>query len=324
MRAGLLSDPRVVALLRRDFVPCVISALNTVQCLADPRDAETLARYVDPKGEDFDGGEREVFILPDGTMLGVFLSLHGSVPLNGKTHFTRAGRHTEDAVVVFKRHAREALERTDGGVPPDWAEVWEGGTEDVAAIAATVPQWPLPARDEQALRVFVRNSYRMYEDLAGCELVALDAATVAALLAACDEVGARVALPVTPFRALVNAMVPRGQVGTHLADESIDGVLELCVDELDGDSVRGHIEGRYAMVPGDRSEVGLRSNAACLFTSSGRFVGRFTIDRSAKRVVELRAAILDVEFEWLPRYRPLAGEFPAVHAAAIEWVRGAR
>src|SRR5690606_309581 len=134
----------------------------------------SLARYVDPKLDDFDGGEREAFILPDGRMLEVFMSLHGTWRLNGKTHYTRAGRRSEDAVALFRQHAETALRAVPAGLPADWDAIWAGTAEEVEASAAEAPRWPVPAAGRQALRVFSRNSYRMYEELAGCELVLLD------------------------------------------------------------------------------------------------------------------------------------------------------
>lgn len=321
MRAGLLSDPRVIALLRREFVPCMTSALNTPGCFRDPRDAETLARYVDPDLDDFDGGEREAFVLPDGTMLDVFLSLHGPDRWSGHTHYTREGRRSEDAARPFREHAEDALRRVHGALPEDWEAIWAGQTDAVKEIAATAPRWPEPAEGERALRVFARNSYRMYDDLAGCELVPFEDAEASAWIAALSEAGAEVTLEAETFRRIVRAMVPRGMVATHLADGSIDGEITLTCESTDGAVVRGRIEGTYAMTPRAKSEVGARENAACLFRSAGRIRGRFAFDREAARVLELRAATADVEFAWLPGYRPRDEDFPPRHAAAFEWIQ---
>lgn len=319
MRAGLLSDPRVVVLLRRAFVPCMISARNTPECLDDPRDLETLVGCASAGGDDFDGGEREAFILPDGTMQSVFLSLHGRVPDDGTTHFTCAGRRTEDAVIPFRQHAIAALEQAHGELPEDWDAIWAGDDPEVAEIAEAEPRWPVPAPGACALRVFARNSYRMYEDLSGCELVAIGSDVERTLCAALREEGDAIELPEPAFRDLVRAMVPRGQVDTRLADDSIEGRLELRVERAAADVVRGTVKGGFAMTPFERAEVGKRDNAACLFRSSGRIEGRFVIDASTQRITELRAATTDVDLEWLPRFGVRAGEFAPRLAAAFEW-----
>ena len=51
MRAGLLSDPRVVVALRTLFVPVHMTALNTAHCMHDPRDEALLKEVLQERGE---------------------------------------------------------------------------------------------------------------------------------------------------------------------------------------------------------------------------------------------------------------------------------
>lgn len=319
MRAGLLSDPRVVALLQTHFIPVHVSERNTPDCMRDRRDLELLARYAGGATDDFDGGEREVFVLPDGRMQRVFLSLHGTHAGNGCTQMTAAGRRSDDAVALFRTHGAAALQQLHGELPADWQAIWDGKAPQLAALQAAGPQWPLPAAGEAALRVFVRNSYRQYDDLHGCELVPLADAEVAALAAGLRSAGDRAALPRAAFVALANAMVPRGQVATRLQPESIGGGLEFVVEAVDGDGVRGRIDGRFALQPKAWQEVGLRQNAVCMFSSAGRFAGRFAL--AAGRLQQLRAVATEVEFAWRPRFGSYDGFAPR-HQVAIEWVSG--
>lgn len=310
----------MVALLQTAFIPCHISARNTPECMHDPRDVDLLGHYARTTGEQFQGGEREAFVLPDGTMQQVFLSLHGPDRWNGQLHMTAAGRRSELAVQPFRQHAERAL-RAAGGLPEAWDAIWRGEHELVRQIAATAPRWPEPEPGALALRVFVRNSYRMYDDMHGCELVPLAETVVADWCRELAAVGDRAALPDAAFRDLARAMVPRGQVDTTLADGSIAGRLELAVQAVDGDLVRGRVTGHFALLPQDKAEVGRRPNAACRFTSEGRLVGRFVLDRAAGQVRELRVGATGVALDWRSGGASVR-EFDPFHAIGIELVAG--
>lgn len=294
MRAGLLSDPRVVALLRERFIPCLLPALNTADRMADARDAALLQSYVRTGGEAFRGGEREVFLRPDGTMLDVFMSLHGPGG-GGQTHMTAAGRRSEQACQSFFRHAELALRGPRGELPPEWPGFRRGTAPEVAALAAVPPAWPQPPAGTSALRVFVRHGGHTYDDLHGCELVACEPRQ--AELAALTGVGARASWSPPRFRALVRAMVPRGGVDTCLRDDSIDGELTFAVTARDGDGLRGELRGRFAMTPKTRDEVSRRENAASLFTATGTLVGRFAL-RADGTLAELRLVATDGKIVW--------------------------
>lgn len=321
MRAGLLSDPRVVLLLQSLVVPCRITARNTAELLQDPRDLELLDDLAARTGEPFQGGERELFLLPDGTPQRVFLSLHGTDQRNGCVQFTAAGRRSAEASALFWRHAERALVAVHGALPAAFTAIRDGSAPGLEELGKAAPLWPRPAAGATALRVFVRNSYRQYDDLHGCELVAVPAAAGAALANGLQQAGDRAGLPAEVFLELARAMVPRGQVGTRLQDGSIEGGFVLCADAVEGGIVRGHVEGDFLLRPRELAEVSRRSNAACMFRSAGRFAGSFTLDRQQGRFLALRVAAFDVQFEWQPRLG-FRGVFPPWYRIAIEAVDG--
>lgn len=317
MRAGLLSDPRVVALLLHEFVPCLSSALNTPDLIGDPRDVDLLAGYARAGRERFVGGEREAFLLPDGTMMDVFMSLHGPDGVSGpKAHGTAAARRSAAATALFRRHGEAALLRC-GGLPEEWGAYWDGTAEAVKAVQQQGPQWPRPRG--QALRVFVRNGHPAYDDLHGVELLALDGRRL--LVGELAKAGDRAEVTREVFFDLVRAMVPRGDVDTRLKDESITGELVLVAERGEGDLVSGRLEGTFAMAPKERAEVGRRANAAGMFAAHGRLLGRFTWNRSNGCLGSLRAAAVDTEHRTLLPWDELHG-LVLDYAVAIEWVVG--
>jgi hypothetical protein len=320
VRAGLLSDPRVVHLLRTCFVPCMLSARNNKELLGDARDLALLESISKATGEPFQGGERELFLLPDGTPQRVFLSSHADGNSNESTHRTAAKRRTEAAVRPWRRHAEAALRAVHEDLPEPWARAWSPEAAEVAAIAAEPAHWPVPPPGEQALRVHVRNSYLLYDDLHGCELSPLRAAdteALAASLGATPKVGARAALPLDAWLSLVRAMAPRGMVGTRLREASVRGEFEFVVESTDGGAVAGRVEGSFAMAPTVSSEVSIRETGTCMFTCSGRFAGRFRLESG--RLASLRAVAVDVALRWLPRF-PVPNVFAPRQAIAIELV----
>jgi hypothetical protein len=162
VRAGLLSDPRVVVALRTLFVPVHCSALNTPHCMRDPRDVELLRSHAGAATDRFIGGEREAFLLPDGTMQRVFLSLNQG----SSSQYTAAKRRADSATREFRHHGAIALRDSgDGEVPAEWRRLWDGEHEALAPLADERPRWPAPPPGRQGFRVFVRNSYKMYDDL---------------------------------------------------------------------------------------------------------------------------------------------------------------
>ncbi len=323
MRAGLLSDARVVAILRELFVPVHVTALNTLHCMRDPRDEALLRAAIRDDTDDFDGGEREAFLLPDGTMLPVFMSLHGREMTEWETrasHYTGDGRRDETTVAEFRHRGADALRRVHGELPEKWRQLWDPEHSAVQEVLASSPRWPEPAPGTAALRVFSRNSYRMYDDLHGAELVTLAAADLRAWTTPLRTGDRRAAMPRAAFVSMARAMVPRGMVDTELADASITGELVLVVEQGEPAGLRGRIEGRFALEPKAKEEVGKRLNAACLFESRGQLRGRFELS-SDGRLRLLRVVAHGVEFAWLPGYSTRDDEFEPWHRVAIEWVQ---
>ncbi|MCA8951932.1 MAG: hypothetical protein KDE27_20655 [Planctomycetes bacterium] len=321
MRAGLLSDPHVVALLRELFVPVHISALNTPDCMRDPRDAELLRNAIADDTDDFDGGEREAFVLPDGTMTRVFLSLHGREVGEHRSvaeHFTAEGRRAEAVVRTFRERGAMALTSVHGELPARWRQLWDDDDPTVAAIARMQPRWPVPPVGEAAFRVFARNSYKMYDDLHGVELAGVTAAEQREWLAPLAE-GRRAVLPASAFVTLARAMVPRGQVDTELGVDAIAGELALVPERSANGRIEGRVEGRFDLAPKSLAEVGKRESAACLFESRGRLVGEFALD-IATATLRLRVVARDVDFEWHSRGGWIDEWFEPWHRVAIEWV----
>lgn len=324
MRAGLLSDPRVVALLRTLFVPVHISALNTPHCMPDPRDVAVLQGCVSESTDLFLGGEREVFVLPDGTMQRVFLSLNGHAVgeySSGAAQYTATGRRSEDATRMFRHYGSLALRALHDELPAAWRELWDLEHPAVVAVMAEAPRWPEAPAGRQGFRVFVRNSYRMYDDLHGSQLALLADSTTAAWGGALTAVESRSPLPRESFLALAGAIVPRGMVDTELAASSIAGALELVAERVSAGRVEGRVEGGFSLLPTDKGEVGKRPSAAALFESKGRLVGRFVWDREARTFVELRIVATDVQLAWLPVDRR-DEYFDPRHQIGIEWVCG--
>lgn len=317
VRAGSLSDARVVALLSTHFIPCISSALNTPQHISSPADAELLAKCAGKQKGTFFGGEREAFLLPDGTMQRVFLSLHGPDERNGCVQMTAKGRRSEDAVWQFKAHAERALIALHGELPADWDAIWEGKHESVKALREAGPSWPVPKPGTAALRAFVTNSYRQYDQLLGCELVAAGELK-AQLVKALAEPDARLDLDRDTLVALGRAVVPRGQVGTKLLPESITGRVTFVVESCAGARVQGRIEGELALVPKTRAEVGLRDSAVTRFSHESRIEGSFVLEAGTVR--ELRLVSRDVKFDWITGHPKMSFEFAPAHEFAVEWV----
>jgi hypothetical protein len=312
----------VVVALQELFVPVHISALNTPHCLRDPADAELLRSYIRTDTDDWDGGEREAFVLPDGSMLPVFLSLHGRNHdewTSRASHYTAAERRAEAAVQVFRTWGERVLQRIHGAPSPRWAAIWAPGDAAVQAVAAVAPRWPEPAPGTAGWRVFVRNSYRQYDDLAGSEIVPLEAAALQQWLAPLAAGEERLVLPRERFVALARAMVPRGMVDTELQEASITGELALVVTARDTEGVRGRVEGSFALRPTTRYEVAKRENAACLFRSVGQLRGEF---RFAAGRLQLRAVATDVAFAWQPLGGGRDEDHAPWHRVAFEWVVG--
>src|SRR5262245_23484118 len=106
-----------------------MSALNTACCMHDPRDEELLKSMAGGGTDRVVGGERETFVLPDGTMQRVFLSLNDhEVDAGGGSvdQYTAAARRSDAVTRLFRHHGANALRSVHGEVPDAWRELWNG------------------------------------------------------------------------------------------------------------------------------------------------------------------------------------------------------
>ncbi len=325
MRAGLLSNPCVIAQLQTNFLPVHISALNTPECMHDPRDVATLASFATDDTDRFQGGEREAFVRADGTMGTVFLSLSGSEVRGNEFHcsqYTAPLRRDDSVVRLFRYYGAVALRTTNDALPSSWRELWDPEHPLVTSIASALPRWPEPRAGEQGFRVFVRNSYRMYDDLHGSQLALVDGPALATWTQHIAELGIATKLPEASFRALADAMVPRGGVDTRLDDASIAGDLLLRPEAIEGPYVVGTLQGSFALTPTRSEEAGRRPSAAWLFHSKGQLVGRFRWNRENGQFEQLRVVADQVDFSWDPPDRDRPDYHAPRHQIAFEWVFG--
>lgn len=294
MRAGSLSDARVVALLRKYFVCARLPELSTKDLIRDPRDIALLERLHAeamagpyPRRPGFFGGEREAFFTPDGEVLDVFLSL-GTQGRSDSQFLVEQRARPEAMVQRFFERAASALRAVHGALPDDFEALCDGSAAAVAEVAASVVPHPRVASDGPALRVSVRNDRVMYTELCGQDLIAWKDAELAQLLPDCS-VGERARKwPRAAFLRIAHASYPRGAVLPRLRDESILGELHMLVDEVTDAAVRGRIEGRLELRPTTGEEVGARKEARMPFELRMELCGDFTFDRVAGHFTALR------------------------------------
>lgn len=325
MRAGLLSAPCVIAQLQTNFIPLHISALNTPECMHDPRDAQTLRSFASGDTDLFQGGEREAFITAEGKIGTVFLSLNGSEATGYSpqcSQYTAPFRRADSALRLFRHYGSIALRATNDELPQSWRDLWDPQHALVTYIASACPRWPEPRTGEQGFRVFVRNSYRMYDDLHGSQLALISTPALTTWTQHIVELGTPSKLPEAAFRELAGAMVPRGGVDTRLDDTSIAGELTLRPEAIEDQYVVGTLQGSFALTPTRSEEAGRRASAAWMFQSKGQLVGRFRWNRRHGQFEQLRVVADKVEFTWNPPDQDQPDYHTPRHQIAFEWVRG--
>lgn len=306
MRAGTLSDHRVLALLRRHFVCVHMPELVTRHLIEDPADLALIERYdrecrSNKRGwPGLHGGEREVFLAPDGELLDVFLSLN--VGTEAQRQYTRAARAAPDvAVRRFFAAARVALRHTVAGVPEDFAALGDGTHPAVGAVAALVPDAPAPPGDgRQHVAVHVRNDLVMYESLVASSWFSLDHAQARAILPEPSAAGLTTAWPRELVLALARAAYPRGAgVLLDLADESIEGEVTTRIERSNLGVIVGTFTGQLTLTADTPAERGHRSSyrpfRSLTFALVGDFAfeattGRWTTFRLASTSADLRCA----------------------------------
>ncbi len=281
MRAGSLSDARVVAALRKYFVPVHIPMLSTADLIGDPRDRALLEKYNGgPTGGWFWGGVREVFFAPDGKQLALFMLIYPG-PRQQSQLVRRVRAKPKAAVRRWFEEAGRALVRVRGALPKDWDALRRGTAPEVAAIAAVKPPATRPKGDV-ALRVDVRNDQLMYESLVGTDWLVLSHEEARALLPERLEPGTRRAWPRKLVLRLGRASYPKGIPYLDLADASIEGAL-----------VRGRMIGRLKLAPRTDPERGRRPTARSFRWARCRLRGEFTWDKKRRRFTRLVLASLD-------------------------------
>ncbi len=301
MRAGSLSDPRVLALLEACFVPVHVTELCTQSLLADPRDAGILQRLHDANraargafAVGFWGGEREAFLDLDGELLDVFLSLGQQTEADSQ-FLVEQRQRPEARVQEFFRRAARALRASTGAVPPEFAACRDGTSKRVAAFASwSMPCPELPA-GQVGLQVHVRNDRVMYTDLVGTALLRLSAAQARSLLPDLESGSTSRTWPQPLFLRLAHLTYPRGHVAPRLADSSITGEVRTLVDAAAGDEVRGRFAGHLDLDPRDPEELGFRKEARTDFRLQCGLVGEFCFDRRQGRFTALRLVSQNAE-----------------------------
>lgn len=313
MRAGSLSDPRIVALLTEHFVCARIPELCTKSLIPDRRDVELLERlHADamqlsvPGRVGFLGGEREAFLSPDGELLDVFLTLGTQGHEDSQFQHVQR-RKPEAAVQMFFRQAAAALRTVTGGLPADFEALRDGTAPAVEqARRALRPQGKVPA-GQTVLRVSVRNDRLMYSALVGDELWLLAKEQARALLPGTLAAGSTSRWPDSSFLALAHQTYPRGHVAPQLDDESITGGITTRITTADGDLVRGTFTGALGQEPSRPGELGMRDNARVSWKLSATLRGDFEFDRARGEFTRLRLASVASELEHTRFSRP---EYP--------------
>lgn len=301
MRAGSLSDARVVALLQKYFVCARMPELSTKELIRDPRDVELLQRLHGeatsteyPTRPGFFGGEREAFFTPDGEIVEVFLSL-GTQGKPDSQFLAEQRAKPEAKVQRFLGKAARALELAHGELPADFAALCDGTAPEVAAVRASAVPAPPACAEGIALRVSVRNDRAMYTELCGTDAVVFAATELQALLPDPGTGERELEWPRAAFLRIAHASYPRGEVWPRLRDESVHGSLRTLVTEVTPSTVSGTFAGTLALLPTSREELGARKEARMQFELRTALAGDFVFDRAAGRFTSLRIASQDAK-----------------------------
>lgn len=297
MRAGSLSDPRVVALLRRHFLCVHIPELQTEDLIEDRRDVALLrhldATLANTKPMTFgvqtprlQAGEREVFLTPDGTIVDIFLSLNAGG--QGQKQYTESVRAAPEAAVErFFAGAAKVLKATFGELPEDFAALQEGTAPAVAEVRGLKLPAPVGPAQGTALRIHTRSNFVMYEALTGSETVLLQPSEVKGLFP--SSPGTEVRWPTGIVHRLCRAMYPRGAgVVLEFAPDSITGDLCAAATHLEDGLVRGTLQGSYRLTAETEEERGRRASYRPFRSCEGPLTGDFLFDPRTGELLSLR------------------------------------
>ncbi len=299
MRAGSLSDPRIVAVLQKYFVCVHMTELCAKDLIKDPADVALLERYHKSSNGMFFGGEREAFFTPDGRLLDVFLSLHA-----GDSQMTAAGRLAVDpAVTRFLRSAANAYEKTHGSLPEDWRALCRGVAPEVAAVRAAKPPKQTAAAGELRLRLAMRHDWMLYTDLSGWEHIVFRDAECLPMVPD-GRVDAMRRWPRKMFLRLARSLYPRGGgVVVDVEDASITGFLESRATQVTATEIRGTIRGTFELRPQSDRERSRRDTYRPFLWSRGKLSGDFVWNRKQQRFTKLRMVGVDAKIKstWTER-----------------------
>lgn len=304
MRAGSLSDPRIIAMLRKHFVCVEMTELVTKDLIEDPRDVALLEKYDRQlrqlplhRRASLDGGEREVFITPDGELVRVILSLHcgnpeGTMRLGYKMvgQFSCADRAKPDmAVERFFDVARETLEKSRIDIPRDWAALRAGTHPMVARVRDEAVPQPVRRDQDVLLQAWVRADVIYYESLVGRSLIPLSRDAARDLIAQDLVKGAIQTCNRRLFETLFSSCYPKGAgVLVDLEPDSIQGALQSEVTRVDGNHVQGRLRGTLRLAPKTQRERSRRKSYSPWRESRCELVGDFCYDRKARQFTRLR------------------------------------
>ncbi len=152
MRAGSLSDSRTVAILKKYFIPVMVTELCTKDLL--PKEDVALVEKYDKqlraeRRGSLHGGVAEGMFLPDGTLYQFYACLYtpdwNAGYLRGESmqpedrpetnQYVKAGReHKKGPVRMFFRAASRTLKKVHGKRPDDWKDILAGKAPEVAEV----------------------------------------------------------------------------------------------------------------------------------------------------------------------------------------------
>lgn len=317
MRAGSLSDPRVVALLREHFVCVHMTELVTRHLIQDPDDVALLEKYEQELQEtrppyltpSLQGGEREVFFTPDGELVDIFLSLNKGQ--KGQQQYSVKGRRDPRAAVRhFFRAAGHVLRKTHGKLPANFESLRDGTAPAVAVARKSSITLPEPDSDHTDLRVWVRNDLLMYDGLVGFDTCRLTPEEARRLLPPKLEKGAATDWPVALFRRFGHATYPRGAgVLLSLEDESITGKVRATVERVSGNLVSGTLRGHIKLEAPTQKERGYRKHYRPFRSAEADLVGDFTWNAARGSFESLRLVSKNGTGHYAGGYGKLEGDW---------------
>ncbi len=337
MRAGSLSDARTVAILKKYFIPVVVTELCTKELLPK-EDVPLVENYheqlqAENRGS-LHGGVREGMLLPNGTLCEFYSALYtrdwSSGYLRGESmqpedrpetnQYVKAGReHKNGSIKMFFRAAERTLKKLNGRRPKDWQEILDGKASEVADVEKQPLVEPGDKASQPVLRIWSRSSHSYYDSLVGAEIVRLDEQDLQALAKVFGPEGEQLWLDKALCLKIAKAMVPRGGVWIALEDSSVSCKIGATMDAVVAGQaalIEGRVDGEFVLEPRAAIEAGRRKTARPMFRSAGKLLGYYTYDVKKKAVTKLKIVSKDVSYQRKPGFRP--NRKACTHDIAIE------